>query len=175
MNSMREKTEALRVEALAALQESESFQAFRALDDAVAAMGGKRLMSSPSSVTINGAPLSVHRVLVEQARQRVSQAEAAELVLVEEGRPMTGAELLAAVPAKGCVVGGAKPLMSFGSTLSRDPRFVNFRRDGQYYWWLKAKPLPASTNEASDLPLQAGSDASGSYFSQGGNHAAAMT
>jgi hypothetical protein len=176
--TMLNRTEALRQEALEALQQSEQFRAYKALDDAVAAMGGQRHMAVQSEATLNGAPIrqAVKRPEINPpARRRVSQAEAAEMVLKEKGRPMTSAELMAAVPEKGVTVGGDKPLMSFGSTLSRDPRFINYRRDGLYYWWLKAKPMPANTNEAPDLPLQQGSDASSVSSSQEGGDAHAAT
>src|SRR5687767_7346181 len=129
--SMLDKIEALRNEALEALRESEAFRAFKALDDAVAALGGVRRLALPAGVTVNGQPLKTLQAAVEverQARrQRVSQAEGAEIVLKERRKPMTSAELLEAVADKGVTVGGEKPLMSFGSTLSRDPRFLSFR------------------------------------------------
>lgn len=185
-DSMMNRIEALRNEAYQALQESEAFRAFKALDEAVGAMGGNRHLYAQGSfamrtgITINGAPIreAVRRPdLNPPPRKRVSQAEAAEMVLKEKRRPMTSAELLTLVPEKGVTVGGEKPLMSFGSTLSRDPRFVNIRHEGLYYWWLKALGPPPEMNEAPDLLREDGSDASSSISSQEGGegHAPATT
>jgi hypothetical protein len=79
------------------------------------------------------------------------------------------------VTAPFTTVGGDKPLMSFGSTLSRDPRFTNHRRDGLYYWWLKEVDLPASfRNEAEpdDFAGLLGSASSSSSQEGGESHAA---
>lgn len=177
-DSMLDRTEALRQEAYEDLQGSEQFRAFKALDDAVAAMGGKRQLAVLGDISIalisSKAPGAEPKTR-QRKRRRVSQGDAAEIVLNEKARPMTSAELLAVVPEKGVTVGGKDAQMNFGSTLSRDPRFYSYRRDGLYYWWLKAKPLPARTNEAPDLALHAGSGASPSKSNQEGGEGHAAT
>jgi len=178
--SILQSTEHLRRAAYDALKASEAFRAFKALDDAVAAMGGQRLLAVQGGVTINGSPVSAFAngsarpEINPPRRRRVSQAEGAEQVLKEQRRPMTSAELIEAVRQKGVTVGGDKPLMSFGSTLSRDPRFTNHRRDGLYYWWLAGKELPEAWNEAEpdDFAGLLGSASSSSSQEGGESHAA---
>jgi hypothetical protein len=173
-DSMRERTEGLRKEAFVALQQCPEFRAYKALDDAVVAMGGDRQLTAPREVTFN----SVIAEIVADARQRrMSQADGAEVVLREQGRPMPSVDLMPAVGSKGVTVStGPNALINFGSTMSRDKRFYSFRHEGVYYWWLRGVPLPSPfKNEAPDLPLQVGSDASSSNSSQEGGDANAAT
>lgn len=180
-DSILPKIEALRKEAFDALQASEPFRVFKALDDAVAAVGGKRLLAEQGGVTLNGVPLKTFQAEAEVRRQRerkrMSQADGAETVLKEQGRPLPGHELIKAVQEKGVTVSSGKnALINFGSTMSRDKRFYSLRHDGTYYWWLAGVDLPAPfKNEAPDLPLQVGSSASPSFSSQEGGESHAAT
>jgi len=177
-DSLLKSAEALRATAYEALKASEPFRAFKAMDDAVAAMGGRRLLSPLSGVTLNGVVVAAGTAAPPNPppRRRLSQGDAAEIILREQGKPLVLTELLARVPEKGVTVGGENAQMNFGSTLSRDARFYSFRRDGLYYWWLSGVDLPQPfKNEAPDLPLQDGSGASSSQPSQEGGDAHAAT
>jgi hypothetical protein len=180
-DSYLERTEALRQEALEGLFATKQFRAYKALDEAVSAMGGTRQLALQGVVTLNGTPLRTAGVEKEMRKQRrrrkLSQADGAEQVLKETGSPMPSNFLMPAVAEKGIVVSsGPNAITNFGSTLSRDPRFFSFRHESTYYWWIKGVDLPAPfKNEAPDLPLQVGSDASSSSSQEGGDAHAATT
>lgn len=181
-DSYLERTEALREEALAGLYGTPQFRAYKALDDAVHAMGGVRQLTLQGVVTLNDAPLKTaaldKEIRSQRQRRRVSQADGAALVLEEQGKPMPSVTLMPAVADKGInVSSGPNALTNFGSTMSRDERFESVRHDGVYYWWFRGTELPAPfKNEAPDLPLHVGSDASLSHSNQeGGDGHAAKT
>jgi hypothetical protein len=176
-----ERAIALRDEAYKKVVFTPEYVAFKALDDAVAAMGGRRhpvLQSSPGNIaailgtTVGGiAPRAYGGIAPAPVpRRRISQSDAAEQILRAKGRPLVITELLMRLPAAGAIVGGENAQVNFGSTLSRDPRFYSFRYNGLYYWWLSDEQLPEDfRNEATDLPLgQDGSGASSSLSNQEG-------
>jgi hypothetical protein len=163
------KTVSLRDEAFAKLKACAPFLVFKALDDAVHAMGGRRHELSSTERS----PLEPSEVadapVARRTSQRISQADAAEIVLRENGKPMTGLQLMPEISAKGAPV--SEKVANLTSTLSRDPRFISVRDNGVYYWWLTRMRLPPRTNEAPDLLREEGSDASSSQSSQEGGEA----
>jgi hypothetical protein len=179
-DSILKQTAALREEALRALQSSPEFAAFRALDDAVFAMGGlRRVLGAVREAGEEAKPnLShiPHKYHPGQPPKRITQPDAAEECLRETGRPMTVGDLIKLVEGKGITFSGTDPVASFGSQLSRNgDRFESRRIDGQSYWWLRGMAWPSSGSEAPDLPLEQGSDASVSHSSQEGGDAHAAT
>lgn len=152
---MIEKVKALREEVLEQLQNSDEFRAFTALDNAVIALGGKALLISPSLAQVTDAVHAANQKLPHipvLTGRRISHGDAAALVLEERG-PTQGVDLLNAVPAKGGVIGGEKPMINLTSSLSKDARFVSIRRNGSYFWWFADKPLPADWDTGAGLDL----------------------
>ena len=157
MDELRTQTAKLRDEAFTHLRSTEAYRVFRALDQAVIGMGGPILASAPNTV---GAALTPPAASSELSKlftggfaqppqtKRLSQGDAAAMVLSERGSPMPGNELFSEVPNKGATVStGEKAVASFTSQLSRDARFFSFRKDGQYFWWLANVPMPSGWNE----------------------------
>ena len=108
--------------------------------------------------------------------RRISHATAALQALRDEGEPLPIGRLMEKAIANGAEIGGNNPIGNFRSTLSKDPRFRSISRNNMYFWWFVATPVPRNWNEAPDLPLDNGSDASVSHASQegGDGHAATM-
>jgi hypothetical protein len=157
-DSMLNRTEALRQEAFEALRASDKFRAFKALDDAVVAMGGKRQLaeSAPADLTTsNGAVIEVKPlppVNRQRQRKRLSQGDGAEMALKQVGVPVASPDLIELVDKMGIEVSsGPNRLANFGSILSRDSRFYSVRHEGVYYWWLKGVEVPPFENEAPGL------------------------
>lgn len=163
------KVEALRDEAYAVL---------KALDDAVASLGGQRRIPSHLNILQSIGHISNRpkvEIIESSTTRRVSQGGAAEMILIERGEPMTGAGLMKLLPTKGASVGGTNALVNFTSALSKSDKFYSFRRGGIYYWWLSGVPLPAEWQEASDLLSIEGSDASVVSNQEGGEANATAT
>lgn len=76
--------------------------------------------------------------------KKLSQADAAEIVLRRAMRPMPTPEIVEAIQAEGAQVGGSDPLVNVSSTLSKDARFVSQRWGSQSAWWLVGEPIPDS-------------------------------
>jgi hypothetical protein len=174
-----DKAKELRDQAWREVQTSPSFLAFKALDDAVAAMGGDRLIARPVPRE-NGPRPSVNtfaRVKREHAPKRLSQADAGEVVLRERGEPLPVGRLMEAAIAKGAAASGKNPLANYRSALSKDDRFYSLTRNNMYFWWLKDVPLPNNWKEAPDHDLltQSGASVVGNSNQKGGDgHAATM-
>lgn len=137
-----ERLNGLRSEAYAALQATTAYRDFKVLDDAVAAMGGPRMITDEAATM-----QSVMRRVVETTAQRivegrkVSQSEAAEMALRQLRTPLTIVELMNAAAERGAEFKGDGALNSFRSMVSRDSRFATVRRGNQYFWWLRDEPL----------------------------------
>lgn len=178
MDDIRTKTEAIRGEAWDALKQSRHFAAFKALDDAVVALGGQSIMvveaKTQPSARQGLTYLSLNAARRSDAK-RVSQAQAAIDALQEAGEPLPIGRLMAAALEKGAKIEGEKPLANFRSTVSKDPRFRSINRNNMYFWWFSQVPVPSKWNEASNLPLENGSDASSSNLSQEGDDSHAAT
>lgn len=177
-DTVLQKTIALRAEVWGDLVKSPAFQSFKALDAAVAAMGGKRILSNESHPVTEPVQGNVS-VNPPVRRRRNSQGDAAEQVLRNSNIPQPIRILLDAVLSMGVEVRGGDPLANFRSTLSRDPRFKSIMHNGGYFWWLADVALPEGWDEAEadDLVARLAS-ASGSIHSSqegGGGHAANNT
>lgn len=146
-NTVLQKTIALRAEVWRELVNSSLFQSFKALDEAVSAMGGKRVLLAESVAQSDSQRSSAGNEM-PAPRRRASQGDAAEAVLREAKEPMTIRPLLDAVTARGVEVRGEDPLANFRSTLSRDDRFKSIMRNGGYYWWFADADMPESWKEA---------------------------
>lgn len=148
-NDWLRKAVAMRDEAWHAIKACDEFTAFKAFDDTVIALGGQSAMPT----TVNGhASSEVARVLIERARKaqsdkRSSNADVAERLLSEAGKPTPLNQLMSDMKKQGVEFGGADPLANFRSTMSRDDRFVSLRRDKSYFWWFAGKPTPPEWNE----------------------------
>lgn len=138
---MLEKVTALREEAYATL---------KALDTAVVSLGGQPRVE-PRTVVAVGTASGTSSTNGVGVSRRLSQSGAAEVLLRERGEPMTGADLLTALPTKGVTMLGPNRLVNFTSAMSKSGKFRSERRDGSYFWWFKDEPLPPKWNEAPDL------------------------
>ena len=170
-----QRTEALRDEMFATLQELDLFKAVQALDDAVFAMGGKRRVPRQGGVTIHlgaqaaSATASEKPNPLQRDQGRLSQPDAAEMVLKEIGKPMPVRDLVPLVEAKGVTMGANDPVASLGSQLSRNPdRFLSKRMNGTHYWWLVDVAFPPGWNETADPDLLAESAGSSVHSNQEG-------
>jgi len=76
--------------------------------------------------------------------KKISQLAAAELALDKVGHPLPVDDLMIAAVAEGAIVGGSKPVISFGSSLSKSPKFKSVRWRGEYAWWFADRPVPGS-------------------------------
>ena len=173
-NIILQKTIALRAEVWRGLTNSPAFQSFKALDTAVAAMGGRRILADESAEPAKA--IQPARYDSPRLRRRSSQGDAAEAALRDAGAPMTIRTLLEFVTAKGVTIRGEDPLANFRSSLSRDARFKSIMRQGLYFWWLADVELPEGWKEAVDPDLPGLSTASDSNNQGGGEgHAANNT
>lgn len=167
-----EQTVALRDDAWRTVGASPAFIAFKALDDAVAAMGGQRIIAPAPPVNKDGPRPSVGpMVRIPRGRtmgHRISQSDAAEAALLANSEPLPIGRLMEAALAKGAAIGGEKPLANFRSALSKDKRFYSLMRNGLYFWWLDGVELPDKWKEASDRDLLTESDASSVHSNQEG-------
>lgn len=174
-----ERQRILRDEAWDAVTSSSDFFAFKAFDDAVVSLGGTPLfhLDTPRFRS------AMHNAIEATARRatearKPSQGEAAEIALMKHGRPLHISVFLEAAVDSGAEVGGENPLANFRSTVSKDPRFVTIKRDGQYFWWLAHVALPPDWNEPvdPDLLMEASTGSSVSSNQEGGEgHAPATT
>lgn len=76
--------------------------------------------------------------------KKVSQLAGAAMALEEVGHPLAADKLMDKAVEHGAVVGGTKPVISFGSSLSKSPKFKSVRWNGEYAWWFSDRPLPSS-------------------------------
>lgn len=174
-DSFLDKATALRDEAFAKVQTLPEYVAFVALDEAVKAMRGAasskrtKVEAIVDALTAQGpisGPTMFQRGLAHP--RRLSQADAAELVLRNEGRPMTTPELADAIVKLGATVGGSDPLINVASSLSRDGRFKSARVDGKSMWHLTALPIQRTETEAAELDLAIESAARAQSSEKGG-------
>lgn len=147
----------------------EAFATLKALDDAVVSLGGPSSLAA-GAPRANGAT-STALEGVRRGAAQLSQSGAAEIILRERGEPVTGADLMTALPSKGVMIGGKNRRINFTSAMSKSGRFRSVRRDGTYYWWFKNEPLPSEWQEAPDLLGKDGSGASAVGTNQEGGEA----
>lgn len=174
-----DSTKAVRDAAWRDVQKSPAYLAFKALDDAVAAMGGERIVASVRA--IEDRPRASFRtfanIVPNMPVTRPSQGGGAEAALRAKGEPLPIGRLLEAAIEHGAIIGGDKPLANFRSTVSKDPRFYSLMRNNMYFWWLRDVPLPPKWNEATDPDLLDGSVASSVHSNKegGDGHGPATT
>lgn len=122
----------------------------------VATMGaGTRLLTDPdASAGDDGAPASTSdadllahaQSIARSLSGKPSQADAAYDVILTKGWPMTTAELIEPVRARGATLNGDDAATSLSSTLSRDKaRFKSVRWNGKSCWWFANVETPKST------------------------------
>lgn len=172
--TMLDRIVKLRAEALGDAMKSPAFATVRALDDAVVAAGGKRLIDGIGAENVIAAAAAVKpRPLKAYGGRapKVPQGDAAEAALKANG-PLPVGVLLEKAVEKGAKVGGDKPLVSFRSMLSKDDRFYSLQRNNMYFWWLSDTDLPEGF-----LPEPEDSDlwGSGSTTNEEGGDAHAAT
>ena len=72
-----------------------------------------------------------------------TKRDAVVRILRERGEPVSIAELIELMLARGLKVGGARPQGNLSSNLSQDKRFRPIRYRDRACWWLTDTPLPA--------------------------------
>jgi len=81
-----------------------------------------------------------------QQKRRPGHASLVFDMISESGRPLTAAELVAALEAAGSPVGGEKKTTNLSSVLSKDERFTSVMWPPSSHtraWWLTDRPLPS--------------------------------
>lgn len=172
MSAMLDKLRLLRDEANDALKATEAYREFKVLDDAVIDLGGTSLIEADG-----GAMKAVTRRVVDTTVQRipehrkVSQADAAEMVLRMAKEPLPVGRLMEVAIEQGAEIGGANGLNNFRTVLSRDARFRPVKRNNASFWWLTDEPLSPSWNEPppNDFEALLGDGPSVSSSSKGGD------
>lgn len=159
-------TMALRDSAWAKVMASPAFAYFKAMDEATVAAGGTSILSTgfprpPVAERVAGS----HMV---PTTKRLSQGDAAGLVLRELGEPLPIGRLLEKVMDKGVEFRGDDPLPSFRSAMSKDARYEPITRNNMYFWWFKGEALPSGWNETG-ADLLGTTPASSTYNQKGGD------
>jgi hypothetical protein len=181
---IKSETIALRDKAWDAVLVTQEYAFFKALDEAVSAIGGNSLIgglaASPQKFWLPKPafnPSTLAAVGVISGVKRISQTDAAAAVLHDAGEPLPIGRLLERVISKGIVFKGNDPLPSFRSALSKDDKLHSVMRNGMYFWWFKDKPLPSGWDETAGPDLLGASAVS--YVSNseegGGGHGPATT
>ncbi|TCP71278.1 MULTISPECIES: hypothetical protein [unclassified Sphingomonas] len=168
-SSWLEKARDLRQQAYEALQATPAYAAFKAFDDAVVGLGGAPFFeASPHAQPVKVAAARALDAAVKRTAdsRKLSQGDAAELVLMQHQEPLPIVRLMEEVQAKGAEIGGTDPLNNFRSTVSKDPRFRTSKRNNMYFWWLTDQPLPPQWNEPTDPDLLTASVGSSSHSDQ---------
>ncbi len=156
---------------------SPAFRAFRAADNMVIELGGQSVM--PNLSTGESQAEDKHKVprprfRAADGKPKLTQAEVAASVLKELG-PMGTGMLIDMAKEQGAAIGGAHPVNSFRSTLSKDSRFYSFRHGGEHLWWLTDVPLPEGWNRAADDLLEQAAALNHKSQEGGDGHAANNT
>lgn len=140
----------LRAEAWEAVQATPAFVAFKKFDDLVIDMGGTPAFGE---VDVAATWKATTQRAVEAAARRLtdtkklSQADAAEVVLHQRREPTPIGLLLEGAIERGAAIGGADPLANFRSALSKDDRFYVLRRNNMHFWWLIGEQVPTAWTE----------------------------
>lgn len=152
-----EQTRALKDAAFREVMKTPEYIRYRALISALEAMG----------VATDAPQTSVISQLIARGAEsgnsrRVSQADAALVLLRASGRPMSIAEIVEKLPSAGASVGGDNPEINASSSLSRDPRLRSIRLGGRAMWWITALPIPRPYDETEPVDFDdlLGSDSS---------------
>lgn len=135
----------LRAEAWDAVQASSAYVAFKRFDDLVVDMGGTSLINendaaaSWKSTALRAVEAAARRL---SDQKKLSQGDAAEIVLRQVREPLPIARLLEGVVKRGVMIGGADPLSNFRSAISKDDRFYALRAGNMFFWWLRGEQVP---------------------------------
>ena len=178
-----EGAKALRQTAWLELTKCGPFASFKAMDDAVAAMGGERLIGeSPLFGAKGTAELmlptrkrTLHFVPKNSTVKRSTQGDAAEKILREGNRPLNIHKLLASVIDEGVEINGTDKLSNFRSNISRDKRFRSIMSNGGYFWWITSSPVPRGWDETAGQDLWSEPAVSSESKEGGDGHAPATT
>ncbi|MBW4331669.1 hypothetical protein KY084_12395 [Stakelama sp. CBK3Z-3] len=177
-DEMKSGIEALRDKAWAAVQASEPYGIFAALDAAVVAAGGASALNDRTKRTISA---SLGELVVGYAnsptKRKVSQGDAAFIALSKIGEPLPVGKLMEAATNEGATIGGSDPLANFRSTISKDHRFRSIMQNNMYFWWFADKDLPPKwyDPEPDDFDSLYGSGSSESSGQEGGDRRGAST
>lgn len=106
-------------------------------------------------------------------RKRLSQADAALVVLRDRGEPMKTRDLLREAQGVGAIIAGKDPGINFASSLSRDKRLHSINYNGEKHWWFSDREPPGgmSFEEAEGQSVEG--QPSASNADQGGSDDAA--
>ncbi|MDY0957854.1 hypothetical protein SOM26_04060 [Sphingomonas sp. CFBP8993] len=156
-----DKARALRAEAWDAVLASQPFVAFKKFDDLVMEMGGTSAI--PSIDLSSDWKATAQRSLDAAAKRildhkKLSQGDAAELALRQNGEPLPIGRLIEKVTTLGLVLGGADPVANFRSMMSKDDRFYTIRRGNMYFWWLQEDELTSDWLPEAEPVLLLGAD-----------------
>lgn len=151
-NDLKTETIALRDKAWEGVKSTLEYTLFKALDDAVAAIGEATfaggLAAMPPASWLpkpTGTFMGAGTRALSQPK-KMSQTEVAAQVLREAGEPLPIGRLLERVIAKGVVFRGEDPLPSFRSAMSKDARLESVVRNNMYFWWFEGEALPLGWN-----------------------------
>lgn len=143
----------LRDAALAELQASDLYRAFRAFDAAVVALGGVSAAHAEVRPERTVEP-DQRAEFKDRPEPKASPAAAtaygnhAVQVLETIGRPLSMQDLYDFAVQDGLSVGGTKPLENFRSSISRDHRFKAIGGSNKFVWWFADRDLPKDEGEA---------------------------
>lgn len=127
---------------LRAIHEAQpSYKAWQAAEGLVQQLSGSPsgLGDALGDLMLSGGSTTEVRI---RQRSRLTQTDAAALVLNEKAIPLPTPALLQLIEQKGSKVGGADPLVNLSSALSKDDRFDSVRWGGERRWWFRGKPMP---------------------------------
>lgn len=118
------------------------YKALVALENAIAQVEGNvvTIRSSDDLKITTYAPGVIVR------SRPITQTDAAAQALETAGKPLSTAELMEKAKALGAEIGGKDPVVNFGSSMSRDPRFQNIKWRGQRTWWFADRSAPAEAD-----------------------------
>jgi hypothetical protein len=178
-----EGAKALRQTAWLELTKCKPFASFKAMDDAVAAMGGGRLIGeSPLFGAANMAepnPPARKRIRPftpkKMTAKRSTQGDVAEKILRDGNQPLNIHKLLAAVIDEGVEINGTDKLSNFRSNISRDKRFRSIMSNGGYFWWITSSPIPRGWDETAGQDLWSEPAVSSDNQEGGDGHGPATT
>lgn len=106
--------------------------------------GGDAAPASTADADLLAQAHNVARIF--SGNSKPSQADAAYDALLTKGWPMTTAELIEPVRARGATLNGDDATTSLSSTLSRDKgRFKSVRWNGKSCWWFANVETPENT------------------------------
>lgn len=125
------------------LEASVDFIEWQAVDTAI-----RQIETSLSLGKSTVTPPPAHKLPNGSDGRKMSQIDYAILVVTRRGRPLPTSAIIPEVVAMGGKIGGANPLTSLSSVLSKSNRVDSVNWKGSRGWWPKGVPLPNSTQES---------------------------